>query len=203
VGTGPGQIGLNPDGDALIVTEKGANNLLTYWVAPDGSLSAPTVTASSGMTPFGFDWTSDGRLLVAEAFGGNPGEAAVSSYALTGVEPEVISASVQNGQTAACWIVAARDAFAYTTNTPSDNISGYGIAADGSLNLFDDGGVTADMGPDQRPLDAALSSNDDYLYVLNNMSDLVVGFTIADDGSLIALSDSLSVPATSVGLAAR
>jgi 6-phosphogluconolactonase (cycloisomerase 2 family) len=115
----------------------------------------------------------------------------------------VISASVQNGQTAACWIVAARDAFAYTTNTPSDNISGYGIAADGSLNLFDDGGVTADMGPDQRPLDAALSSDHDYLYVLNNMSDLVVGFTIADDGSLSALSDSLSVPATSVGLAAR
>lgn len=202
-GTGPAQVGLTPGGDALIVTEKATNSLVTYWVAPDGTMSAPTVSASVGATPFGFDFDSTGVMVVSEAFMGNEGESAASSYVLGSVEPEPISSSVGSGQSAACWLVIARDQFAYTTNTASNTISGYTIGEDGSIDLFQDAGVTMDLGPDQGPLDAALSAGDEYLYVINNASDTIVGFAIADDGSLEQLPGSYAVPETALGLAAR
>lgn len=202
-GTGPAQVGLTPGGDALIVTEKATNSLVTYWVAPDGTMSAPTVSASVGATPFGFDFDSSGVMVVSEAFMGNEGESAASSYVLGSVEPEPISSSVGSGQSAACWLVIARDQFAYTTNTASNTISGYTIGEDGSIDLFEDAGVTIDLGPDQGPLDAALSAGDEYLYVINNGSDTIVGFAIADDGSLEQLPGSFGVPETALGLAAR
>lgn len=134
---------------------------------------------------------------------GNEGESAASSYVLGSVEPEPISSSVGSGQSAACWLVIARDQFAYTTNTASNTISGYTIGEDGSIDLFEDAGVTIDLGPDQGPLDAALSAGDEYLYVINNGSDTIVGFAIADDGSLEQLPGSFGVPETALGLAAR
>jgi len=201
-GVGPGQIGLHPDGNAVIVTEKATNNLLTYWVAPDGTMSAPDITASEGATPFGFDFTSDGFLLVSEAFMGNDGESAASSYRLGSVEPMVVSASVPSGQSAACWLVVAGN-HAYTTNTASDTISGYTVDDQGQLALFDDGGVTADLNAEQGPIDAAVSTDEQYLYVLNAQADTVIGFAVAGDGSLQRLPGVQTVPPNSVGLAAR
>jgi 6-phosphogluconolactonase (cycloisomerase 2 family) len=202
-GSGPAQLGLTPAGDALIVTEKATNSLLTYWVAPDGSLSEATVTASEGNTPFGFDFAPDGTLVVSEAFGGNAGESAASSYTIGGVEPEVISSSVPSGQTAACWLLIAQGTFAYTTNTASNTISGYHLDSDGMIALFDDDGETAILGADNSPLDMALSSNHDFLYVLNGKSDVIMGFSIDADGGLDKMDDELPIPEASVGLAAR
>jgi 6-phosphogluconolactonase (cycloisomerase 2 family) len=93
--------------------------------------------------------------------------------------------------------------FAYTTNTASNTISGYTIDAEGNVNLFDDNGVTADLGDEQSPLDAALSQDDSYLYVLNGRADRIVGFMVNEDGSLVEMEGSHDVPAPSVGLVAR
>jgi 6-phosphogluconolactonase len=202
-GTGPAQVGLTPNGEALIVTEKGTDSLLTYWVAPDGSLSQATVTASEGMTPFGFDFTPDGTLIVSEAFGGMPGLSAVSSYSIGSVEPMPISSSVPSDQTAACWTIIAQGEFAYTTNTASNTISGYHVASDGSVSLFDDGGETVIFGENNSPLDMALSDGHEFLYVLNGASDLVVGFTIGSNGALSEIAAGSPVPMTSLGLVAR
>ena len=202
-GTGPAQVGLSPSGDALIVTEKATNSLLTYWVAPDGSLSQVTVTASEGQTPFGFDFAPDGTLVVSEAFGGMDAMSAVSSYTIGSVEPMVVSSSVPSAQTAACWLLVANGAFAYTTNTASNTISGYTLGEDGSLTLFDDGGVTADLGAEQSPIDMALSDDHAYLYVLNAKSDTVVGYAVEADGALTELDAEMPVAPSAVGLAAR
>ena len=93
--------------------------------------------ASSGQTPFGFAFDRRGHLIVSEAFGGTA--SALSSY---DVAPSgtlgLISGSVPaTGERAACWVVTTRDGrFAYTTNTATRTVSGYGISAAGALSLL-------------------------------------------------------------------
>jgi len=48
---GPAQVAFRPDGRQLVVTEKGANQILTYDVRRSGQATAPVVNASEGMTP--------------------------------------------------------------------------------------------------------------------------------------------------------
>ena len=205
--TDPAQVALSPDGALLVVTEKGTSRLTTYAVADDGSLGEPVATDSSGQVPFGFAFTPSGTLVVSEAGGGPAGggpkgTSAVSSYA---PRPDgaldLISGSVPSGQMAACWIALARDArYAYATNAQSNTISGYQVAQDGSLTLFDDDGATIALGDGHSPIDMAVSGDDQYLYALAGAADAIVGMRIEDDGSLARLTDT-AVPATAVGLA--
>ena len=60
----------------LVVTEKATNAIATYVVGQDGRPGAPAIHASSGATPFGFDFAGHDILVVSEASGG------ASSYAL-------------------------------------------------------------------------------------------------------------------------
>ena len=80
-----------------MVTEKATNKLTSYRVREGGQIGAPLVTASNGVTPFGFTFDRRGTLLVSEAFGGAAGASAVSSHAVgegASAQPRVISASV-------------------------------------------------------------------------------------------------------------
>ncbi len=79
-GAAPGQIGFSADGHAVIVSEKGTNRLSSYRIAPDGSAGDPIVTASPGLTPYGFAFNSRNRLVVSEAQGGVAGASTLSSY---------------------------------------------------------------------------------------------------------------------------
>jgi 6-phosphogluconolactonase len=102
-GTGPAQVSFAEDGRVLVVTEKATNKLVTYRVRRGGTIEAPLVNAASGMTPFGFAVDRRGTALVSEAFGGAAGASALSSYpfASYGVQPQLVSASVGSGQSAA------------------------------------------------------------------------------------------------------
>jgi 6-phosphogluconolactonase len=96
-GTGPAQVGFSPDGEVLLVTEKGSNKLTSYRVTGDGTTDAPLVTASADVTPFGFAFDRRGHALVSEAFGGAANGSALSSYGFgvpTPASLAVISASV-------------------------------------------------------------------------------------------------------------
>jgi hypothetical protein len=74
------------------------------------------VVPSSRVTPYGFDFRADGILVVTEAFGGQVGAAAASSYRLNGAMAPV-SASVQNTRSEVCWAAVSKDGqFAYVTN---------------------------------------------------------------------------------------
>ena len=50
----PAQVGFSPDGRTLVVTERGADRILTFPVEPSGSLGEPLIHASAGRTPYGF-----------------------------------------------------------------------------------------------------------------------------------------------------
>ncbi len=203
VAPGPAQISFTPDGRQLIVTEKATNLILTYQVGQDGRPSTATAQASEGETPFGFEFSKRNTLIVSEAFGGAAGASAVSSYTFNDDNLQTVSASVPTHQTAACWLVVTGNGkYAYTTNTGSSTVTGYAVANDGSLSLLDADGVTGHTTPGGSPIDAALSRNSQYLYVLSGGTNTVTAFEVRADGSLTSIGD-INIPAGSVGIAAR
>ena len=202
-GTGSAQLGFSPDGEVLLVTEKATNKLTSYRVRHDGRIDAPVVTASAGVTPFGFAFDRRGHALVSEAFGGAAHASAVSSYAFeerAPAKPVVISASVADTQSAACWVVTTPNGrYAYVTNTGSGTISSYSIEKSGKLALAQAIAATAGAGP----IDAAISADGRGLFVLNAGSHNLSSFAIAHDGTLTAAGGVAGLPAGANGLAAN
>ena len=200
---GPAQVSFRPDGRQLVVTEKATNQILTYDVRRSGQATAPVIHASEGVTPFGFDFTPDGALIVSEAFGGATDASTASSYGFNHGQLQVISSTVATNQTAACWVIVTPDGkYAYTTNTGSSSVTGLEVGPNGSLALLNADGRTGETGDGSRPIDAIISSNGETLYVLSGGTSTVTAFHIAADGSLINLGN-VSVPAGSVGIAAN
>ena len=197
----PAQVEFSPDGQSLVVTEKNTNRIVAYRVQ-SGVASQPRASESAGLTPFGFEFDPAGRLIVSEAFGGEPDASAVSSYALgTNRRAVLIDGPVATTETAACWIVVTDNGqYAYTTNTGSDTITGYGLGPDGSLSILNEDGVTAVTG--DAPTDMALSDGSGFLYALDSGSDTVSVYQIAGDGALTLIQTVVGLPAAAVGLAA-
>ena len=63
----PAQIGFTPDGRTLIVTQRGTDAIAAYPVRDDGTLGEPSTVMSSGPTPYGFAFTTNGTLIMTEA----------------------------------------------------------------------------------------------------------------------------------------
>ena len=197
---GPAQISFTPDGKLLVVTEKATNKIDTF-VVTGGVAGAAHVHTSSGTTPFGFAFGAGGQLIVSEAFGGADAASATSSYALSATDGALtaVSSSIGSGQSAACWVAVA-GAHAYVANAKSDNVTSYGVGASGALTLVGNGanGATA-----AGPVDMAVTSGADFLYVLDGKAHAVTAFAIAADGTLTKKPDLTGVPVTAVGLVAR
>lgn len=170
----PAQVGFSPAGDKLIVTVKGSNDIHVFLLDEDGRPSErPVTTKSAGNRPFSFAFDMRGHLLVTEPFGGHgvgtPNAGAVTSYQLRpDGRLEVIDASVDNAQTATCWIaVDGQGRYAYATNNASATISGYRIDDDGHLRLLEDEGVSASLPPGSAPVDISVSRDGRFLYTVN------------------------------------
>ncbi len=195
--TNPAQIGFNGDGTILAVTEKGTNRIDTYTVDAFGIAHGPNVFPSAGATPFGFNFGKRNQLFVSEA----PGSAASSYSVSPSGELRVISASVPDNQSAACWLVVSNDGrYAYAANAASASVSGYAIDPDGTLTLLDSDGRTGLTSPG--PVDEAMSANGRFLYTLNAGSGAISVFAVRSDGSLQKQPD-VAVPINTNGLAAR
>jgi 6-phosphogluconolactonase (cycloisomerase 2 family) len=201
----PAQVEFSDSGRLLVVTEKAANKIDTYTVNRAGLPTGPNVQNSAGITPFGFEFDNHGHLVVSEAFGGAANASAASSYSVSNTGAlTTVSASAPTHQTAACWVAISNDGkYAYTTNAGSGSVTGYRIGHDGSLTLLNPDGVTALTGAGSSPIDATVSNNGRFLYVLTAASHQVVGFMIEHDGSLIPAGTVNGLLAGTVGLAAR
>lgn len=201
--TGPAQVEFTPDGKHLVVAEKATNRFDVYEVEGDGRAEGPVVQASSGRTPFGFEFSRNALLVVSEAFGGAAGAGTVSSYARLSDDDvlRVISPSVPDHQTAPCWVVITRDGrIAFTSNTGSDSISAYRIERDGRLVLL---GVAGSTGARSAPIDMALTRQSRFLYALDSGTAAISAFQVRPGGDLEPLSGVSGLPPTAVGLAAR
>jgi len=200
----PAQVSFNPDGTLLVVTEKAGNRIDTYLIDDNGLASAPIDNASSGMTPFGFAFNNPGFLVVSEAFGGAPNASATSSYS-AGDDGllNVISGSVPDSQTAACWVVITNSGqLAFVSNTGSGTISSYQIGAgDGTLTLIN--AIAADGGPDSVLRDMALNNSSRFLYVQAAGGQEVRSFRVQHDGSLTLIDTDGGLPFGAQGIAAK
>ena len=197
------QIAFSPDGATLVVTERGTNSLSAYAVDERGYAEGPATIPSAGQTPYGFDFTASGALVVTEAFGGDIGRAAASSYAV-GRPGEVkhVSGSVANTRSEVCWAAVTNDGrFVYVTNFGDGTISSYRIGEDGSIELAEAVAAETRLGePGVR--DEALSADGRFLYALDADAQKVHGWTVGADGRLAEIGAVNGLPETVAGLAA-
>lgn len=191
-GANAAQVQFTRDGRFLVVVHRTAPGFDVFPVNPDGSLGAAVFSPSAGTAPFGFDITARGHLVVSEPGANTPGrEQSASSYELRADGSlRAVSAGIRSLQTAPCWVVITRNGrFAYTANAGSGSISGYAVAADGSLGLITADGRTGITGPGSTPLDMDVSRDSRFLYVIEGGTGNIMGFSIGRDGSLAAMAD--------------
>ncbi len=142
-------------------------------------------------------------MVVTEAFGGEVGKAAASSYALS--EPgrlAPVSASVADTRSEVCWAAATRDGrFVYVTNFGDGTISSYAVREGGRLELLEPVAASTRLGT-AGVRDEALTRDGRFLYAIDADAQRVFGWTVGDDGKLIPVGEFEGVPETVAGLAA-
>jgi 6-phosphogluconolactonase len=201
--SGPAQISFVNDGNAVAITEKATNKIITYTIGSDGVPGAMHVVNAASPTPFGFAAGKNGMLYVSEAAGGAPAASAVSSYHVS-ADGSIshVGGPVFANQTAACWVVVTNNGkYVYATNTGSGTVSSFAAGNGGSLSLAS--AVAGNTGMGSTPIDAALSNNSKFLYELNSSSHTIKGFAVEHDGSLNIIHTVGSLPAGTIGLAAK
>jgi 6-phosphogluconolactonase len=199
----PAQIGFSRDGETLVVTERATDSVSVYAVAPDGSTEGPTVFPSSGATPYGFEFTRAGVLVVTEAAGGKVGAASTSSYALSGPgRLSLVSGSVGDTRSEVCWAaITPDDRHVYVTNFGDGTISAYTIAGDGRIELLHPVAATTVEGR-KGIRDEAISRDGRYLYALHADVQKLFGWQVQNDGSLTPVGAFGDLPTAVAGLAA-
>ena len=196
---GPAQIEFSTNGRILVVTEKNTSLIDTYTVSAAGHVSGPQTTPSSGTTPFGFEFSRRGTLVVSEA-----AASALSSYAVSNNgKVKVVSGSVLDGQEAACWVaVTPNSRLAFAANAHNDTISSFRIGRDGSLTLAE--AVAATLPAGNGPLDEAISHDGMFLYQLTGTGNTLTAFKIHADGTLMQVGGAVALNAPGAsGLTAR
>jgi 6-phosphogluconolactonase (cycloisomerase 2 family) len=201
-GSDPAQVSFSPDGGTLIVTDRATDSIHAFAVEDGRIADRPVTHPSSGATPYGFDFTPDGKLVVTEAAGAQVGKASASSYALAGpAKLNPISGPVGSTRSEVCWAVIGKDGrFAYVTNFGDGTISTYEIAGDGSISLRDP--VAAETYTGEPGLrDEGLSEDGRFLYALHADRRRIFAWEVGKDGSLAAIGSADGLPATAAGLA--
>ena len=198
----PAQISFAPGGGALIATERGTNSISSYAIDERGYADGPMTIESSGQTPYGFGF-ANGSVVVTEAFGGETGAAAASSYAVTDAgELSLVSGSVGDTRSEVCWAVITNDdRFAFVTNFGDGTVSSYEIAPDGGLTLRAHVAGSTRQG-EKGVRDEALSSDGRYLYAIDADAGKLFGWSVDASGELTPVGEFEGLPDTVAGLAA-
>jgi 6-phosphogluconolactonase len=202
-GSDPAQVAFSPDGSTLLVTDRATDSIHAFAIDARGVAQDRVTHRSSGVTPYGFDVTADGIVVVTEAAGAQLGKASASSYKLDGAaQLAPVSGAVGNTRSEVCWAVVSNDGrVAFVTNFGDGTISTYAIGDDGSIELREAvAGTTVDGQPGVR--DEALSSDGQYLYALHSDTGRVFGWKVGEEGKLVAVGSANGLPLTAAGLAA-
>jgi 6-phosphogluconolactonase (cycloisomerase 2 family) len=199
---GAAQVSFSPNGKVLVVSEIDTNVIDTYTVGGDGRATGPLVQNSAGGGPFGFAFDTAGQLIVSEVTNSSASSYTVSAAGVL----SVVTPALDDFGKAACWALNTNNAnfaqqYSYVTNTGSNSITGFAIATDGGISLLNSDGVTFQLPDSSYPLDMAISSDSNYLYVVEGKSyGGLAGFQIHADGSLTQLQDILGLPMSEYGI---
>jgi 6-phosphogluconolactonase (cycloisomerase 2 family) len=197
--TDAGQVRFSPNGDVLVVTGRSSQRIDTFRVDDDGLLSdLESFDVAPGATPFGFDFDNKGHLLVSLAGVGGSSGAASYDIAKDG-SITTITAPLESGQRAACWLVTSKNGrYAFVANAASASVSTFAVSPAGELTFLR--AATIDG---MTPLDLAISRDGRYLYVLAAGSHGIVTFEVGADGTLTHAGTEGDVPVAAAGIAAR
>ena len=172
MGATPSQISVSPEGH-FIVSVKGFGNdnptgsgsILTYSVHTSSGklIEVKDQGLSDSTAPFSFDITSDGILLLTEAFGNQaPGTAGAGAISIVG--DNGLEERIGTTQTATCWLeYSETTGCIFTTNTDDFSMSSALLKDDNKLELKC--AVLDELGG---PIDLILSPDYKYLYVIAN-----------------------------------
>src|SRR5215208_7224266 len=113
--TDAAQLKFAPSGNVLVVTGRSSQQIDTFRIGDDGRLSdLKSFDVAPGGTPFGFDFDNKGHLLVSLASVGGSSGAASYDLAADGTV-STITAPIETGQRAACWLVASKRSEEHTS----------------------------------------------------------------------------------------
>jgi 6-phosphogluconolactonase len=187
---GAASIATSPDGEFVAVTERLTNSIDVFKVQVDGSLSPLVVNPSVGPGAFSVSFAPGGTAIVSETGPSNvPNGSAISSYeVLSNGTLSPISSSVPTLGAANCWDAITPDGrFVYVSNAGSSTISGFAIAANGTLSALP-GTVVGGNPAGSTNLDITVSADGKFLYTMNSHNGTVGVFAIQKDGTLKTLT---------------
>ncbi len=194
--SGGASLAFSPDGQLLVVTERAANNIDVFHVQPDGTLSPIVVNPNPAPGTFSVAFAPNGAAIVSETGpAGATNGSATSSYKVnTNGTLTPITHSLPTFAAGNCWDAITPDGTkVYTSNSASDNISGYNIDKNGILTPI--GGTVVGNNPSGSVnLDIAITANGKYLYSINSKSGNIGVFAINADGSLTNLGQAGNLP---------
>jgi len=191
--TNAAQIGISPDGRWIMVTERAVDQIDVIPLSDEHTPGTALSTASAGSSPFGFAFSTNLQLYIAESAAGT-----TSAYDIdAGGSLSVLSSALATGQKATCWLaVTPDDQWVYVTNTASRTISRF-RAADKGLTLVAAVAATT-AGP---PIDIVIDMTGDHLSVLTADGSIETYRIDAASGSLSLIQTISGLPAGSNGLA--
>lgn len=195
----PAQVGISPDGEVLVVTEKNTNQIDVFPI-DDGQMAAGSSVPSDGTTPFGFVFGRQRSLIVTEA-----AASTISSYAVGSTESDptlqTIRKSLPDTGAASCWIAIDRSRrLAFVVNSATATISSLAVSPKGDLQLLVP--AAANTGADTAPIDLALTRNGAFLYVISTTKGTLTGFRV-ENGTLSQVAFVSGLPLSIQGIAAR
>jgi len=196
----PGQVLFSPDGRFLLLAGKKADHFRVFPLGSDMLATSATGVLSDtepGRVPFSmtFDPTG-GFVMVALAFGG------VGSYALNGDGSMSLVQEYNTSSAATCWIARGSGSdYFFAVNAGKGSISGFVASGNGTFNRVNGRQMLSATTVDQDlylapqgavPLDASVSRDGKYLYVLFGGRGTIAGFAInRQDGTLLPRGETV------------
>jgi 6-phosphogluconolactonase (cycloisomerase 2 family) len=188
--TAPADISQTADGAHVVVTTKANNDIDVFNVAGD-LLSGPVHNAAASPVPFAVSFDSAERLAVA-----NAGNSSVSTYTVNADGTlDTITAGIEDGQAALCWLVGTGDTF-FGGNAGSSTISAFAVDAAGNATLTGtpDGVVAHTGGGTGGTIDLAITADKRFLYAENAFAGSVEAYQIQPDHTLHLVDSQTGLP---------
>ena len=197
-GLGGASIAVSPDGQLLAVVERAADNIDIFHILPNGTLSTATRTADANPGGFSGIFSQGDQLLVSETGGAGPDSSTITSFSVNNNGTvTAISNAVPTDGAANCWLaITPNGKFVYTSNSGSNNVSGFKVAENGALTPIGNGIVAANPAGSTN-LDIAVSADGNLLYTLNSSSGTIRVWTINSDGTVKEIDSIPGLPAKS------
>ena len=197
-------LAVSRDRNQLVVAERGVNQLARYAINRRGLLGGtPQITQTLSASPFALSFYKETLFTVFAGQGSR--QSSIGSYRDDSQKGLTLKqAPVFTGQTAACWsALSSHRRLLYAANAGSHSLTGIKLSVEGSFDLIDPEGVSADTGPDSRPRDLAISRDGLWLAVILDGVSQIALYRVGRDGRLTLTGSHDGVPHGSAGLVAR